>query len=160
MTAATGNPLQQCAAQTCHAVAVDDQRHCGAAPDQQALHELAAAGLRTMLDFRPAREWSCADWDQQVLAAGIDYRHFPVTSVTEMTPQLTAAVWRLWHDESAQPMLLHCASGNRAAAALALAAVRHGGMTQQQALALGQKAGLNKLLPAVQQCQEFCSDQR
>ncbi len=147
--------LQQCAAEECQAVQVQDDKLCGAAPEQQALHKLAASGLKTMVDFRPASEWSCLDWEQQVAAAGIDYRHFPVTAVAYLTPDITAAVWDLWQDQSAQPTLMFCASGNRAAAALALAAVRHGEMDQQQALALGQKAGLTKMLPAVQQCEEF-----
>jgi len=28
------------------------------------LDKLAASGLKTMVDFRPASEWSCPDWDQ------------------------------------------------------------------------------------------------
>ena len=147
--------LQQCAAEECQAVKVGDNRLCGAAPEQQALDKLAASGLKTMVDFRPASEWSCPDWDQQVAAAGMDYRHFPVTGVADLTPDITMAVWDLWQNQNAQPILLYCASGNRAAAALALAAVRHGEMDQQQALAMGKEAGLTKMLPAVQQCEEF-----
>jgi len=160
MSHPTSSKLQQCAASECQAVSVRDGRLCGAAPDQNALQELAASGLKTMVDFRPESEWSCPDWNQRVKATGIDYRHFPVTGVGEMTPQLTAAVWDLWQNEAARPILLHCASGNRAAAALALAAIRHGGMSPQDALKLGKQAGLTKMLPAVQQCREFSRIQR
>ncbi|MBU1187472.1 MAG: hypothetical protein KKC01_00415 [Gammaproteobacteria bacterium] len=152
----TPDNLQQCAAHHCNAIKLSDGCLFGSAPDPSTLQELADAGLKTVVDFRPASEWSCPDWPQRVQAAGMDFRHFPVSNVNEMTPTLTAAVWELWQDSTAQPLLMHCASGNRAAAALALAAVRHGGMNPQQALVLGQQAGLTKMLPAVQQCREFC----
>lgn len=151
----TNGNLHHCAARSCNAVSVSDGCLFGSAPEPHALQELANAGLKTVVDFRPASEWSCPDWNQRVQSAGMDYRHFPVSNVAEMTPQVTAAVWDLWQNSKAQPMLMHCASGNRAAAALALAAVRHGGMDPQQALALGQQAGLTKMLPAVQRCDEF-----
>jgi uncharacterized protein (TIGR01244 family) len=148
-------PLTACAAGACQAVKVESGCLVGGAPGVDDLPRLAAAGLHTLVDFRPASEWPQPDWADRVRAAGIRFEHVPVNKVDDLTPEVTRMIWRLWQDDDARPMLLHCASGNRAAAALALAACRHGGRSPADALDLGRRAGLTKLLPAVQACPEF-----
>lgn len=50
----------------------------------------------------------------------------------------------------AKPLILHCGSGNRAGALLALKAFQIDGMSRDEALELGVKAGLASLRPVVE----------
>ncbi|TGS62869.1 hypothetical protein EN819_33205, partial [Mesorhizobium sp. M1C.F.Ca.ET.176.01.1.1] len=53
--------------------------------------------------------------------------------------------------QSQGPVLLHCASGNRAGAVLGLVNARYEHASPEQALQLGQRAGLNSLETATRQ---------
>jgi protein tyrosine phosphatase (PTP) superfamily phosphohydrolase (DUF442 family) len=60
---------------------------------------------------------------------------------------------RLWTllKTSDAPVFVHCASGNRAGALLAIGAARFGGMAPDAAIEFGRRAGLSSLEPVVRE---------
>ncbi|HVI58712.1 MAG TPA: protein tyrosine phosphatase family protein [Luteimonas sp.] len=102
---------------------------------------IAAQGVTTIVDLRPDAERPGRDEAAEVRAAGLDYRQIPVAGPRDLTPEAAHALWQAIETAPGQ-VLVHCASGNRAGALLAIAAVREGGMAPEQALAAGRKGGM------------------
>jgi uncharacterized protein (TIGR01244 family) len=82
-------------------------------PTEAGLNELAALGIRTVVDLR-APEEGVADERRVVEAAGLRYVSAPVTPESFRREDVEA-VARVLDDSASRPVLLHCASGNRAA---------------------------------------------
>jgi uncharacterized protein (TIGR01244 family) len=79
----------------------------------------------------------------------MEYLHIPVDP-KNLDPSSSAAVTKAI-EESDGPVFVHCASGNRAGALLAIGAAHSGGMTPEAALEFGRKAGLTSLEPVVRE---------
>ncbi len=122
----------------------------GGPPAAGAWPEIAASGVAAVIDLRMPKEKAGADEAGDVRAAGMDYLPLPIAGAADLTPSNAAALWSLL-ERSPAPVLLHCASGNRVGALLALGAAEQGGMTAQQALAFGKSAGLGSLEPRVRE---------
>ena len=101
---------------------------------------LAAVGVRTVVDLRTPGELQGRDEPAEVAAAGLHYVRLPIAGAGAVTPanarQLAALL-----DEVEGPVLVHCASGNRAGGLLALAKVGEG-MSAEDALVYGRSAGM------------------
>lgn len=120
-------------------------------PGAQAWTSLARdRGIATVINLRPEAELAGRDEAAEVRAAGLDYVQIPVTGAADVTVEKADALWRQL-DAARGPVLVHCASGNRVGALLAIGAARHGGMTPAQALAFGRTAGLSSLEARVRQ---------
>jgi uncharacterized protein (TIGR01244 family) len=132
------------------AASVDDDLYSAGQPTPAQLSELAAAGVPTVINLRAPAE--PVDYDEAAEAArlGLRYEVLPVAgpealdrdTVERFAGLLSAARGR-------GPVLVHCASGNRVGALVALMQ----GWVQQcdpaQALAVGRSAGLAALEPRV-----------
>jgi uncharacterized protein (TIGR01244 family) len=119
-------------------------------PDPADWTAIAAYGVTTVIDLRPDAERPGRDEAAEVRRAGLAYRQIPVAAAQDLDFEAAHALW----DEiesSPGPVLLHCASGNRAGALLALAAVHDGGMAPEQALTLGREAGMTGTEPRVRE---------
>lgn len=102
---------------------------------------IAARGVTTVVNLRTATEMQGRDAAAEVRAAGMRYIAIPVAGADGITD----ANARLLHDALAAvqgPVLVHCASANRAGGLLALAEARYGGAAPEQAIALGRKGGM------------------
>ena len=108
--------------------------------------DIAAHGVTTVIDLRPDAERPGRDEAAEVQAAGLAYRQIEVAGPQDLTPE---AARTLWQAIEAAPgkVLVHCASGNRAGALLAIAAAREGGMAPERALELGREAGMTSTEP-------------
>ncbi len=105
---------------------------------------LKARGVRTVVDLRLPCELKGRDEAAEVRGAGLRYVNIPVDGgqgLTEANARALHAVLAPAHGG----VLVHCSSGNRAGALLALEQFEfdHAGATQ--ALALGKAAGLTHL---------------
>lgn len=121
--------------------------YAGGQPDEAQLRALAAQGVTTVIDLRgadEARGYAEADITRQL---GLRYIALPVTGAQDITPAKAAALQQAL-DAAQGPVLLHCASGNRVGALLALSAHARGA-SDEEALAEGHAAGLRSLEPAV-----------
>lgn len=124
--------------------------HTGGQPSAEQLDRFAADGVRTVIDLRGADE--DRGYDEAAAAAqhGMRYQRLPIAGAEDLTPANAAALKRLL-DEGDGQVLLHCASGNRVGALLALMAQQQEGASREQALELGKQAGLKSLAPVVEQ---------
>lgn len=102
---------------------------------------IAARGVRTVIDLRAPGELAGRDEPAEVRSAGMRYIAIPVAGASGID-DANAQALRVALDAAAGPVLVHCASGNRAGGLLALMQARSGAMTTEQALEFGRSAGM------------------
>ena len=112
----------------------------GGQPAVDAWSRMGAAGVRTIINLRTDEELGGRDEAGEVAAAGLAYRQLPVAGAGDITAANALALWRLI-DQADGTVVVHCASGNRVGALLALGAAQHG-MDTEAAVAFGKAAGL------------------
>ena len=122
----------------------------GGQPSEEQLEALAAAGYRTIVDLRPEGETGApAGEPERVEALGMRYVRIPIAGSGDLTEETARALDEVLDREAAYPAVVHCGSGNRVGALLALRAARLEGADAEAALQLGLDAGLTRLEPAV-----------
>ena len=119
-------------------------------PSEAQLQQAAAAGITTLIDLRAAGEDRGFDELATAERLGLRYVRLPIADGQALNADNARALHRILQ-QSDGPVLLHCASANRAGGLLALAAANHEGVTATEALAQGKAAGLGSLAPRVQQ---------
>lgn len=119
---------------------------CGGQPTQEQIGAAAASGIRTVITLRAEAE-SGDEWEPEAVgAAGMTYVVIPVSGPADLTKENAARLdAALKEAEGRGPVMVHCVSGNRVGALLALRAAWIQGKTAEEALELGRKAGLTKL---------------
>jgi uncharacterized protein (TIGR01244 family) len=122
--------------------------YTGGQPEPSAWAGLAKAGIATVINLRPDFEMPGRNEAMEVAAAGLTYVNVPIAGADTLKPAQAAALW-VAMEASDGPVLVHCGSGNRCGALLALVEAWHRGSSPAQALAFGQRAGLTGLEPAV-----------
>jgi uncharacterized protein (TIGR01244 family) len=123
---------------------VSETLYSSGQPAESDWPRLRAAGIARVINLRPAAE--LPDVDEAMLArcAGLDYVSLPVDGAAGLTPAAIAAL-ELALREDSRPVLIHCGSGNRVGALLALFAARCRGVPVEAAVALGRRAGMVSL---------------
>jgi uncharacterized protein (TIGR01244 family) len=117
--------------------------HTGGQPTAQDLERLQAQGVRTVIDLRGADEDRGFDEAAEARRLGLEYVALPIAGKDEVNPANAAALEALLR-EHGDGVLLHCGSGNRVGALLALGAAGEG-MPREQALEFGRQAGMKSL---------------
>ena len=116
---------------------------CGGQPAEDDLATAHAAGYRTVINLRADGESGFAWEPDAVKAAGMDYVAIPVAGAAGLTRENAARLDAALKQASAKgPVIVHCASGNRVGALLALRAAWVQGADPATALALGKASGL------------------
>lgn len=124
--------------------------YAGGQPSAAQLRELAAQGVRTVIDLRQPGEDRGFDETRVAESLGLCYVRIPVAGAEGLDAANVRAVHQALQ-QSLGPVLLHCASGNRAGAVLGLVNARYEHASPEQALQLGQRAGLKSLEAATRQ---------
>ena len=145
--ATTASPATTAAPAATQFIEVLPGLHAGGQPTTADLARLQAQGVHTVIDLRGEAENRGYDEAAAARHLGLTYVALPIAGADAITPANAAAL-RALLDEHGDGVLLHCASGNRVGALLALDGLR-AGQPREQALALGRKAGLTSLEPAV-----------
>ncbi|MCE5233584.1 MAG: sulfur transferase domain-containing protein [Mizugakiibacter sp.] len=122
---------------------------CGGQPSAGQLAAFARAGGRCVINLRPQAE--LGDWDEDavVRALGLAYVHIPIDGAAALCREAARRLADALARHGAGPVLVHCGSGNRVGALVALKAAWVDGHAPAQALAAGRQAGLTGLEPAV-----------
>jgi protein tyrosine phosphatase (PTP) superfamily phosphohydrolase (DUF442 family) len=124
----------------------------GGQPDAAQLAALAEAGYRTVVDLRaPGEPYPREDEKAALESLGIEYVSIPVAGPEGLTEENARALSAVLAEEDAYPIAIHCGSGNRVGALLALEAAWIDGAPPAEALALGLDAGLTGLEPKVRE---------
>lgn len=111
-------------------------------PDIETLRLAANAGITTIIDFRTAGEDRGMQEAAEVAKLGMTYMTMPVGGPDDMTMEKAAEFDQLLA-AARGPALLHCSSGNRVGAMMALRASLHGA-SPDAAIAVGRQAGLTR----------------
>jgi uncharacterized protein (TIGR01244 family) len=124
--------------------------HSAGQPTPDQFEALAAAGVRTVINLRAPSEPAGFDEPRHVRALGLAYVQIPVSGADDLTRdkarQLASA---LAAAQARGGTLIHCASGNRVGAMLALVAAWERQASPREAMQLGLSAGMTTLQPAV-----------
>lgn len=122
----------------------------GGRPRPEHLRAAQAKGVRTVINLCPPAE--AGDYDEPALVAelGMNYVNIPISGAVDLTRANAQKLADALRDAGpGQPVLLHCQSGNRVGALMALKARFVDGLAPAEALAAGRAAGLKALEPAV-----------
>lgn len=104
-------------------------------------------GIERIITLRPADEAPLlAD---EAAAQGLTYHALPIAGAEDLTREQVEALDRLLAEAPDDVTLIHCASGNRVGAMMALRAAWMNGADSDSALAIGQRYGLTSLATAV-----------
>jgi uncharacterized protein (TIGR01244 family) len=135
-------------------VALSERLHVSGQPSLEDIARLRTAGISTVIDLRPDGETPDLDERAAVEAAGLRYLSLPIANGADLTPENVRRFDQLLGQTANGNVLLHCASGNRVGALLALRSRWIDGKTSDESLTLGKKAGLTGLSPTVQKLLE------
>lgn len=120
-------------------------------PSVDDLAALAAIGVRSIINLRGADGDSGYDEAHEAARLGMRYMTLPIVGPDAVTAENAARLAHaIQHARTDGDVLVHCASGNRVGALIALERGRHGD-SPAQAIALGRAAGLTTLEPCVVQ---------
>lgn len=116
-------------------------------PTEGDLAVLKSEGVDTVINLRgPNEELPFAE-QAVVEALGLEYVHIPIAGASGLTRENAQQLHELLAGD--ETVFLHCASGNRAGALMALREHYFNGATVEEALAIGRASGLSSLEPAV-----------
>lgn len=123
---------------------------CGGQPTDSQLKQAKEQGYTTIINLRPPSEMAACGFDEAAAVAslGMRYVQIPVAGPQDLTTANAALLHDAIH-AAGGPVMIHCASGNRVGALLAIAKRHHHGLTADQAFAFGQNAGLTALASLV-----------
>ncbi len=123
----------------------------GGQPSVEQFEQAAQAGYRTVVNLRAPGEKG--SWDEVAKAEelGLRYLAIPIANADGLTTENARKLAEIVDDPEALPAMVHCASGNRVGALLAMKALHVDGESAESALAFGREAGLTKLEDAVRE---------
>lgn len=119
-------------------------------PDADALHAAHEAGYTTVINLRPEGEFE--DFDERALveSLGMAYRHIPVAGRAGVTEGNARALQAAIAEAGDGPVLVHCGTGNRVGALIALGEWLDG-TDEEGAVAEGKRMGLTGLEAVVRE---------
>ncbi len=118
-------------------------------PTAESLENLAGSGFAAIIDLRRPEEDRGIDEKAAVEGLGMSYVSLPIDGANGVTFENADALNKLIAEIDG-PVLVHCGSGNRAGAVLALAE-KLNGADNDAALQFGRDAGLRGLEPTVRE---------
>ena len=118
-------------------------------PDQAALEVFSERGYAAIIDLRGESENRGIDEPAAVKSLGMDYVLFPIESRDAINFENAAALDELIKSYDA-PVLIHCGSGNRVGAMLALRQSLNGA-DDEAAIEYGKEGGLTRLEDVVRE---------
>ena len=120
----------------------------GGQPTDEQLAALRDAGFATVINLRQRNERGTRREEEKVTDLGMTYVSIPVSGKTGLNEENAAALASAL-EEAVRPVLLHCGSGNRVGALLAVKAFWLDGASATEALEIGRAAGLTRMERAV-----------
>ncbi len=130
-------------------VALNAHQHVSGQPSVEDIAKLKAAGITTVIDLRPDAETPDLDEKAVVEKSGLKYRSLPIASPADLTRDNVVKFDQLLKESQKEDVLVHCASGNRVGALMALRAAWVEGKSADEALAIGKAAGMTGMTDAV-----------
>ena len=127
----------------------EQHRVVSGAINEEHLNAIKAAGIQHVVSLRPQEENPSFDEPSAVAKRGLEFHAIPIKGPQSLTRENAKALddaLKAIGDESA---LLHCSSGNRVGAVMALREAWFNGKSKEEAIEIGKHWGLTALEPAV-----------
>lgn len=121
------------------------------APTEPQLVRAHEQGIDLVISLQTRSEPGAAEERAIVERLGMEFVRIPVPGPEGVTKEAAEELHTALSNAEDQDVLLHCASGNRTGALLALRAFHHEGKSMQEALELGRAAGMTSLEPVVRE---------
>jgi len=109
---------------------------------------VADMGIEVVISLLPSSE-SKIDEAMLVPLAGMTFIHVPITNASELTRENVQSVADALKKLDGKNVLIHCASGNRVGAVMALKAAWTDELSTHEAIELGKAYGLTSLTKVV-----------
>lgn len=116
---------------------------CGAL-DEEKITALAKSGVELVINLQPDDELTF-DEAAAVEQAGMSYEHLPINGAAELKQLKILAFDNILRQHHGKKIAMHCGSGNRVGAAIALRAGWLRGRKMDTAMERGRSHGLTKL---------------
>lgn len=123
----------------------------GGQPNPDQLAAAAQAGIKRVINLRPPSE--DAGYDEAAAAAklGLEYEVLAIANAQDLNLDKVRQLDALLAAEPQKSTLIHCASGNRVGALMALRAAWLQDKSIEEAIEVGRRWGLTKMEAAVRQ---------
>ena len=121
----------------------------GGQPTDEQLTALAGAGVKHVINLRPLSETPKLDEASLVADKAMIYHSLPVDGAAGLTLSNVKALDQLLKQAGSEKVFLHCASGNRVGALMALRASFIYGESTDAAIAQGKAWGLTRVEPEI-----------
>lgn len=131
----------------------------GGQPSREELAALKEAGVTKIINLRGPDEVVPFDSKTEAETLGMEYVSLPISGAADITAENARALHQSLQEKD-DTVFLHCASGNRVGALLAIATHQIDGKPVHDALALGRSAGLGSLEDKVRSVLENSSSDR
>lgn len=117
-------------------------------PTQEQFETLADAGVQHVVSLRLDEE---LDWDEKahVESLGMNYVSLPINGDVDVTKENARALRDILDSFDQETTLIHCGSGNRVGALMAIDAALETGADIESSVLVGKEWGLNRLEPTV-----------
>jgi protein tyrosine phosphatase (PTP) superfamily phosphohydrolase (DUF442 family) len=123
--------------------------YCAGQPSESQFDLLAKAGVKRVIQLRPASETGSGWEEARAAAAGLTFVRLPIAGADDLTVAHANRLADELGKPDAGPTLLCCGSSNRVGALLAMKAYHVDRRPAAEALAFGKSAGLASLEPKV-----------
>jgi len=120
----------------------------GGQPEADAWPAIAKAGIKAVVNLRPNAELPGRDEAKEVTDADLIYVNLPVEGPASLSKEQVQAFWNVLHSAEGG-VLVHCGTGNRCGAMLALTEAWFRQNDVEDAIAFGKQAGLTGLEPVI-----------
>lgn len=112
-------------------------------PNEEALKIAKARDIEVVINLRHPSE---SNWDEEAVSKslGLVYYNVPLSGKAPFSPAAIKEIDSLVKHHADKKILMHCSSGNRAAAWLAIHLVEQHNAETNEALAVANKAGITK----------------
>jgi uncharacterized protein (TIGR01244 family) len=127
----------------------DNRLFCGGQPTPEQLQAFAREGGGCVVNLRPDAEMGGWDEGAAVRALDMEYVHIPVAGADDLNRDAATRLADAMKHFDADHLMVHCASGQRVGALVALKAGWVDGLSADRAIELGRQAGLERLEPVV-----------
>jgi len=132
-----------------------DSTLTGGQPTFEQLKKASETGFKAVINLRTAGERPDPEQESTwVEGLGMKYFHIPVAGTKGLTVQNAQLFAEALSSAENYPLIVHCKGGDRVGAMFALKAFHFDGKSKEEALVIGESAGLNSLTAAVEKLLE------
>ena len=127
----------------------------GGQPTFEQLKKASETGFKAVINLRTDGELPDPEQESTwVEGLGMKYFHIPVAGAEGLSLENTKLLAEALSKTENYPLVVHCKSGNRVGAIFALKAFHIDGKSIEEALLIGESAGLTSLAPTVRKIME------